>query len=121
MVIFKVAGSTILIILNSYLLLLGRYHNHHHQKVFSLIIKTLQGIKEWRKIFQLCVCQSEISRNIFTARSLQALHSELKRKHVQDNNLFKTVEITAKKYYLVLTIPNMVVVLGPAHISFMLI
>ena len=65
--------------------------------------------------------QSEISRNIFTARSLQALHSEIKRKHVQHNNLHKTVEITAKKYNSVLTIPNMVVVHGRAHISFMLI
>ena len=45
MVIFKVDGSSNFIILNSYLLLVGRYHNHRHQKVFSSIVKTLQGIK----------------------------------------------------------------------------
>ena len=71
-------------------------------------------------MFQPCVYQSEISRNIFNVRSLQALHSEIKRKHVQHNNLYKTVEINAKKYNSVLTIPNMVVVHGGAHLSFML-
>ena len=39
----------------------------------------------------------------------------------QHNNLYKTVEITAKKYNSVLTIPNMVLLHGRVHISFMLI
>ena len=35
-VTFMVPKSTILVILNSYLLLVSRYHNHHHQTVLFL-------------------------------------------------------------------------------------
>ena len=51
MVIFKVAGSTILIILNSYLLLVGRYYNHHQQKVFPRSLKHFRESNNGEKYF----------------------------------------------------------------------
>ena len=51
MVIFKVAGSAILIILNSYFLLIGRYHNHHHQKFFPRLLKHFRESNNGEKYF----------------------------------------------------------------------
>ena len=95
MIIFIVAGSDVVIIIT------------------ALLMESNNGgnmAASW-------VYHREIRRNVFTGFRLQALYSG-----VQHNNLYNTGwRYSAKKCSSVLATPNMVVVHGRLHISFMLI